>query len=716
MKQIGLALSGGGFRATLYHLGLVRFLHDAKLLPQVTHITSVSGGSILAAHLVLNWDRYNGSDAEFDAAANELLGFVTLDVRNRILRRIPLGLVARLLLKPTGRSTRHLTRAGLLEYHYQKYLLGDTSLFELPEKPQLHILATNLSEGCLCSFHRSGLLVMRRGRGDHGLQVEQIRASLATVPMAVAASSAFPGFFPPIELSAADVGAPGGEFGRQTFTDGGVFDNLGVRMFHYLREFLGADATKTDLQPLPGTGDLLKLDGVLISDVGKPIAVQKDAQTPGGLIRTNIRATDILMDRVWQMETEKFRDTPGFVFARVVEVVKPGEDPTALNPEIQRRLPKVRTDLNRFSPLEIRSLVQHGYCVGRKVCRTRPDVFGKDLPAGAPWDPLPESPPAAPAPAGTPATASPRRVTASVTADARALQKSAIRRIWSTLLDFRDWTSFIYVPILVPILVLLPYVSVKVYRQAHAMNLIVESLTQSSRDLEQMSRLIHGPVRPWTDGVATATPDTAKPDLKGFTILQDLRILDLRRWRPAGSSASRAYLYGYRRLKVLRHTDDSTNVLFTTSVLATSPETKVRFPAQVVTPTLHSRNVPDSAGDARLTRWQVYADFTKVPAGEAVDIVYEHMSPGLFIREGNGSATLSFAVEVETVELTRWLLLPQGRRLREYRLVRYPTGHPENPEEVYVVTQYLAKDHSILAFKLLALPAGYTYDLTWFYR
>ena len=71
MKKIGLALSGGGFRASLYHLGLVRFLRDAGVLSQVSHITSVSGGSIFAAHLVLNWDRYNSSPNEFDAAASE---------------------------------------------------------------------------------------------------------------------------------------------------------------------------------------------------------------------------------------------------------------------------------------------------------------------------------------------------------------------------------------------------------------------------------------------------------------------------------------------------------------------------------------------------------------------------------------------------------------------------------------------------------------------
>src|SRR5947209_4962550 len=107
MNNIGLALSGGGFRATLYHLGLVRFLHDAGILPNVTHITSVSGGSILAAHLALHWDRYNGSANDFDAAASEILSFVRLDVRNRIVRRFPLALpwrwLQRLLLLGSNR-------------------------------------------------------------------------------------------------------------------------------------------------------------------------------------------------------------------------------------------------------------------------------------------------------------------------------------------------------------------------------------------------------------------------------------------------------------------------------------------------------------------------------------------------------------------------------------------------------------------------------------
>lgn len=150
--KIGLALSGGGFRATLYHLGLVRFLHDAEILPHVTDITAVSGGSIIAAHLGLNWDRYNGSASEFDTAASELLDFIRLDVRNRIVRRYGLGFIVRGPRRLLGLSNRKLTRTGLLEYHYGKHLYGDTSLFQLPENPRLHLLATNLSEGRLCSF------------------------------------------------------------------------------------------------------------------------------------------------------------------------------------------------------------------------------------------------------------------------------------------------------------------------------------------------------------------------------------------------------------------------------------------------------------------------------------------------------------------------------------------------------------------------------------
>jgi predicted acylesterase/phospholipase RssA len=59
---------------------------------------------------------------------------------------------------------------------------------------------------------------------------------LATISMAVTASSALPGIFPPPLLTAADVGAEESQFPPHLFTDGGVYDSLGVRMFRCIQE------------------------------------------------------------------------------------------------------------------------------------------------------------------------------------------------------------------------------------------------------------------------------------------------------------------------------------------------------------------------------------------------------------------------------------------------------------------------------------------------
>jgi predicted acylesterase/phospholipase RssA len=853
-QKIGLALSGGGFRASLYHLGLVRFLRDAGLLARVSHITSVSGGSVLAAHLLLNWDRYNGSTNEFDAAASELLAFVQLDVRNRILRRFPLTILLRWSRPLLGWSRRKLSRTGLLEYHYEHFLYGDTSLFELPERPQLHILATNLSEGCLCSFTRSGLLMVRRHPG-RAIRIDRVHIGLATVAMAVTASSAFPGFFPPLELTGTDVGANGGEFGRQAYTDGGVFDNLGVRMFRCLERPLLADTplSRDDfvdvsaavdalrqagrsgeetplrrvghlllakegrrpplllrdgsdpgnaLPPSPPSGsdgheeavvsrlwELLShyplhreplfadlrpsdpdaeallqagraggkvleahdqlwlnrhlleaayrlatgrpcfrrlnsgLDGVLVSDVGKPFEV-KAGQPAGGPLRTAMRATDIVMDRVWQLEIETFHDAPGFVFAPATDVVAPADDATAPHPEIQRQVAYIRTDMDRFSPLEISSLVRHGYCVARKACRGRPDVFGTELPDNPPWDPAPNGHRAqafVPAVAHLEAAAPrnrPRSEPAPAALDARALQASAVRRIWSTMLDYRDWLAYLYVPILVPILVLMPYIVYKSFQRSHRLGQLVNSLSQGNRDLEIMSRLLEGPIKPRPGEPAEEVPSVDALDFSGFEVLQDSRILDLRPWNPTGGGEldAKSHVYGYRRLKVVKRPDNVENSLFRVDVLATSPLTQVWFPPQQLRAHLHMSRLEGPAPGEKRCRWQASWDFAKVPAGDYVDLIYEHYSPAVFLRREDTSTSIAIPVQVDTAEATRWFLMPEGREYKSFRIVRYETGKPEKAEPVNVVAEFLAEDHTILAYKLVSVKSGYTYEVTWHYK
>ena len=55
--KIGLAVAGGGFRATLYSLGAITRLNEFGLLPRIKTITSVSGGSILTGFIAVNWEK-----------------------------------------------------------------------------------------------------------------------------------------------------------------------------------------------------------------------------------------------------------------------------------------------------------------------------------------------------------------------------------------------------------------------------------------------------------------------------------------------------------------------------------------------------------------------------------------------------------------------------------------------------------------------------------
>ena len=863
MKKLGLALSGGGFRATLYHLGLIRFLRDAGLLPMVTHITSVSGGSIIAAHLVLHWKRYTGSEAEFDEVAAELLDFIRLDVRSRILRRFPLTIPLGGLRRLIGKSNRKLTRAGLLERHYRRFLYGDVSLFELPKTPRLHLLTTNLSEGCLCSFHRDGLLMARR-RMHGGFRLDKLQTGLATVSMAVAASSAFPGFFPPLELTGADVGITDGDFGRQAYTDGGVYDNLGVRMFRFLDRdilvdeplsrsdfldirsvfdalraasiseektvlrrlveilaeaehssedtplrrlaivldealrhpelFESAVAANADAgvdianqskpssvdqilsrlwgvlchyqfqhEPLfaglkpsdPTASEFLKathsgrqdvdagdqfwlnrhlldaafreatgkgcftrlnsgLDCVIVSDVGRQMQVVKSQG--GGLIRSALRASDILMNRVWQLENETFKSSGEFVFARVTDVIEPEEDPTAPHPEIQRHLGSIRTDLDRFSPLEISALVRHGYCICRKVCRARSDVFGEDLPAGQPWEPVPNRWGGAPA-AGAESTPPPpvRRERTAITADARALQASSIRRVWSRFFDRRDWVSYLYVPILVPIMFLLPVISYQYYKRMVRLNNLTLSYAQGSPDLAQLDRMLgHEPLKPWKGVAVEEGHDPSPPDLSGFKVLSDSRITDLRTWNPAtaGTVTSPSHVYVFRRVSVVKLPEQKGPTFFPIRLIVAGAEGEVRFPTQPHP----ARVVKTLLDDGKQYRWDAIFDLTKAPVGTPIDLLIEIQSPGVFLH-GTGSATrMNFNIEAETAELSQWVLMPREREHGSFRYIRFKKGQPDTAEEKHFVTQYVARDHSMLAFKLLSLDPGYEHEISWQYK
>ncbi|MDJ0514163.1 MAG: patatin-like phospholipase family protein [Methyloceanibacter sp.] len=370
--NIGLALSGGGFRATLFHLGLIRFLRDAGLLASVKHLASVSGGSIIAAHLIYRWRDYTSpDDADFEKAASELIAFTQQDVRGKIVRRLPLLLLASLVPKVK------FGRTDLLEQFYDKFY-DYTTLHGLrvrnPDAPALHILTTNLSSGQLCSFTSEGFCI------DTPQGTELYETYAISTALAVTASSSYPLFFPPIELTAerlqVDMAAFQSPFSY--VTDGGIFDNLGARKLALLDRDV-------------------EFDHVVISDAGATFDPNYTKRFRS-LLNAASRSTDILMKRVGELEYERVQEQnifseellkdehrlSRFRFAKLATEVHPHEDNEALHLNVQRAAKSIRTDLDKFSDMEVRTLVAHGYCVARYVLqdlwsKTQPDLADKPL-------------------------------------------------------------------------------------------------------------------------------------------------------------------------------------------------------------------------------------------------------------------------------------------------------------------------------------------------
>jgi NTE family protein len=221
---VGLALSGGGFRAMLFHAGALHRLNELGLLSRVDRISSVSGGSIAAGWLATAWRTLGAPDARgvFDtqtfktAIVGKLLAFSRekIDVLDVVLGLLPFTSAA----DQAARSYRKL--------------VGDASLRDLPDSPRFVFCSTNLQTGVLWRFSKPYA-------GDY--VVGYIPDPDIPLAKAMAASAAFPPVLSPLVLEPG-VGAfrdwPGdGEaprvdpapFRRRVMlSDGGVYDNHGL--------------------------------------------------------------------------------------------------------------------------------------------------------------------------------------------------------------------------------------------------------------------------------------------------------------------------------------------------------------------------------------------------------------------------------------------------------------------------------------------------------
>jgi NTE family protein len=219
---IALCLSGGGYRATLFHTGALWRLNELGYLPRLERISSVSGGSITAATLGQAWDRLDFNE---DGVATAFDREVVTPLRALCSRTIDVpAIVFGLLAGWLGAGWP----ADRIARSYRRHLLGDTTLADLPDRPRIIINATNLGSGVLWRFSKPYMRDWRVG------EVAQPRTRLST---AVAASSAFPPLLSPLRMRfrPADFVPQTGQdlqFApyntHVSLTDGGVYDNLGL--------------------------------------------------------------------------------------------------------------------------------------------------------------------------------------------------------------------------------------------------------------------------------------------------------------------------------------------------------------------------------------------------------------------------------------------------------------------------------------------------------
>jgi len=309
VRRLGLALSGGGFRAAAFHLGVCRRLQELKLLDKLDLLSCVSGGSIAGAFVALNWGKPDALDL--------------LDEYLRT-RSIAVASVIGGILDPFASRLDKLAQA------YDEHLFHGCTLGELKEGPRIYLNATNLATGNLFSFVAGG-----GGKTEMGeWELEFVAADNFPISLAVAASSAFPPVFPPLRLDRHLYPAAGVDY--VTLSDGGIYDNLGVNPLFRRRN------------------DLAYL---LVSDAGKPFDVdERPAESGIGVLTHTV---GILMEQVRGLQFERLR-----LWSQVEKVAamwfsidgKEGE----AQPGDAAFASAVGTNLKRLSDAEMATLGRHG--------------------------------------------------------------------------------------------------------------------------------------------------------------------------------------------------------------------------------------------------------------------------------------------------------------------------------------------------------------------
>ncbi|MFO0814126.1 MAG: patatin-like phospholipase family protein [Gemmatales bacterium] len=332
-RDFDLALSGGGIRATLYHLGMLVHLANTGRLERVKTIVSVSGGSITTGHFAKHWTRAISNREGFVDVSAELIRFTRTDLRHNVL--LP-WLWSKLWLlwfkRSWGRSAR-LEKA--YRSHFESTTLGD---LDQPNSPQLAIVATDSIRQERIAFTTKNIIRIpldfnttnAANRAPTFITATGVRLSLA-----VAASSCFPPVFNRMYLTCADLGLNYADF-KETLrlNDGGVAGNLGVEVLLEMHKMQGRPPR---------------------------LAIVSSAERPQTTQPLNTPLTDINAGSAAQSAggIERVKGELG-QNCTIIQFSERNPAPLGLPFRVETTLLKYRTDLDAPTWQEIHALMLHG--------------------------------------------------------------------------------------------------------------------------------------------------------------------------------------------------------------------------------------------------------------------------------------------------------------------------------------------------------------------
>ncbi|WP_412030596.1 patatin-like phospholipase family protein [Deinococcus yunweiensis] len=321
----GLCLSGGGYRAALFHLGAVRRMHELGLLEDLRTVSSVSGGSVLAARLAqLPWAAGTVISPQ---TFQDVLALPTYRQAGRDIRTYP---ILRRLMPWNWRGPTAIHGvADLLEGY-----CGHLKVHELPQTPDFVFCATDLTHGTNWIFSRDRT-------GGHKAGYAKSRRLDVPLSLAVATSACFPPVFAPVGFTLSP------KKGKVLLNDGGNYDNLG-------------------LEPVWKSHEL-----VFVSDGGTPFRYGVKSGLLGHLTRfiTILDTQSRSLRKRWLMASDSQHTLTAVYWSvgRSVHAYRKHLPADAecltlgYSQELAHRIGMIRTDFNRFSKGEQAVLENHGY-------------------------------------------------------------------------------------------------------------------------------------------------------------------------------------------------------------------------------------------------------------------------------------------------------------------------------------------------------------------